>query len=391
MRKRVLLGVTGGIAAYKAAQLTSALVSSSLDVVVIMTDSATEFVTPLTFETLSKNRVITDMFSREFPYEVKHISLAKSSDLVLIAPATANFIGKIANGIADDMLTTTYMASKAIKVICPAMNDGMYSDEAFRRNMDKLHTLGALFVEPECGRLACGDEGKGRLASPEKILSFVLELLNIKPDYLGKRVLVTAGATAESIDGIRFLSNRSSGKMGIALADAAYLRGAAVTLVAARTTAPIPEYINTIRVETTNEMYQAVLSRVPDNDIIIKAAAPADYMPESTAANKLKDEKLTLNLIKTKDIAKAVGQIKGDKKLVVFCAETELLVENAKQKLAAKNADMIVANDVTKQGAGFDTDTNIVTIIRTGGAPEESKLMLKTELADIILDKILEL
>lgn len=391
MRKRVLLGVTGGIAAYKAAQLTSALVSSGLDVVVIMTDSATEFVTPLTFETLSKNRVITDMFSREFPYEVKHVSLAKSSDLVLIAPATANFIGKIANGIADDMLTTTYMASKAIKVICPAMNDAMYSDEAFRRNMDKLHTLGALFVEPECGRLACGDEGMGRLASPEKILSFVLELLNVKPDYLGKRVLVTAGATAESIDGIRFLSNRSSGKMGIALADAAYLRGAAVTLVAARTTAPLPEYINTVRVETTNEMYQAVLSRVPDNDIIIKAAAPADYMPESTAANKLKDEKLMLSLIKTKDIAKAVGQIKGNKKLVVFCAETERLVENAKQKLAAKNADMIVANDVTKQGAGFDTDTNIVTIIRAGGAPEESKLMLKTELADIILNKILEL
>ncbi len=391
MRKRVLLGVTGGIAAYKAAQLTSALVSSGLDVVVIMTDSASEFVTPLTFETLSKNRVITDMFSREFPYEVKHVSLAKSSDLVLIAPATANFIGKIANGIADDMLTTTYMASKAIKVICPAMNDAMYSDEAFRRNMDKLHTLGALFVEPECGRLACGDEGMGRLASPEKILSFVLELLNVKPDYLGKRVLVTAGATAESIDGIRFLSNRSSGKMGIALADAAYLRGAAVTLVAARTTAPLPEYINTVRVETTNEMYQAVLSRVPDNDIIIKAAAPADYMPESTAVNKLKDEKLTLSLIKTKDIAKAVGQIKGNKKLVVFCAETERLVENAKQKLAAKNADMIVANDVTKQGAGFDTDTNIVTIIRAGGAPEESKLMLKTELADIILNKILEL
>lgn len=391
MRKRVLLGVTGGIAAYKAAMITSALVKSGVDVIVIMTDSATKFVTPLTFETLSKNRVITDMFSRDFPYEVEHISLAKSSDLVLIAPATANFIGKIANGIADDMLTTTYMASKAVKVICPAMNDGMYSDEAYRNNMNKLISLGTLFIEPDEGRLACGDEGKGRLASPEKIVSFVLEQLKIKPDYLGKRVLVTAGATIENIDGVRFISNRSSGKMGIAIADAAYLRGAEVTLVAARTSAPIPKYITTVRVETTAEMHDEVMRRVADNDIIIKAAAPADYTPETSNGNKIKSDKLMLNLVKTKDIAKAVGEVKGDRKLIIFCAETERLIEHAKAKLSAKNADMIIANDVTQKGAGFDTDTNIVSVIERSGVIDELSIMPKTKLADIILDKILKL
>ncbi len=389
MRKRVLLGVTGGIAAYKAAYITSGLVNAGVDVVVIMTDSATKFITPLTFESLSKNRVITDMFSRDFPYEVEHISLAKSSDLVLIAPATANFVGKIASGIADDMLTTTCMACKAVKVICPAMNSAMYTDSAFQANMQKLIKEGVNFVEPEDGRLACGDEGKGRLASPEKIVSYVLDLLKVKPDYAGKRVLVTAGATIESIDGVRYLSNKSSGKMGIAIADAAASRGAEVTLVAGKTSVSIPKYINTVRVQSTADMYNAVMERLLESDIIIKAAAPADYTPAEIADNKIKAQSLVLNLVKTKDIAKAVGEAKGDKKLVVFCAETERLIEHAKAKLISKNADMVVANDVTREGAGFEIDTNAVTIITRGGEAEDYGVMPKTELADIILNKIL--
>lgn len=391
MRKRVLLGVTGGIAAYKAANIINLLVAAGIDVVVIMTNSATKFITPLTLETLSKNRVITDMFSRDFPYEVEHISLAKSSDLVLIAPATANFIGKIANGIADDMLTTTYMASKAVKVICPAMNTGMYTDENYQANMQYLSKCGTHFVEPEEGMLACGDIGKGRLAAPEAIVKYVLDLLKVKPDYLGKRVLVTAGATIENIDGIRFISNRSSGKMGIAIADAAYNRGAEVTLVAGRVTAKIPDYIKVINVTSSKDMFDAVLSRLAEEDIIIKAAAPADYTPEQVAENKIKSDTLTLNLVKTKDIAKAVGERKDKQKLVIFCAETEKLIENARKKLVSKNADMIVANDVFREGAGFEIDTNAVTIIDKFGKEENFDVMPKTELAEIILNKILEL
>ncbi len=390
MRKRVLLGVTGCIAAYKAVTIVSMLTKAGVDVVVVMTDNACKFVTPLTFETMSKNRVITDMFARDFPYEVQHISLAKSADLVLIAPATANFIGKVAEGIADDMLTTTYMACKGIKVVCPAMNTGMYEDVFFQKNLTALKEQGTLIVEPDSGRLACGDVGKGRLSEPEQIVTYVLELLKINPDYEGKRVLVTAGATIESIDGVRYLSNHSSGKMGIAIAEEAYARGAKVTLIAGKTSVPVPSYIDVIRVGSTEDMLNAVIDRVKDNDVIIKAAAPADYRPKKVFDNKIKSDSLTLELEKTPDIAKAVGEIKGDRRLVIFSAETENLTANARGKLVKKNADMVVANDVTLEGAGFNTDTNIVTIITADDETSYPKLS-KAEVANIILDRILTL
>ena len=390
MRKRVLLGVTGGIAAYKAAYIVSRLTKCNVDVVVVMTDAATQFITPLTLETLSKNRVITDMFSRDFPYEVEHVSLAKSSDLVLIAPATADFIGKAASGIADDMLSTTYMACKGVKVICPAMNTAMYDSEANRYNMQVLKERGVLFVEPEEGMLACGDVGKGRLAEPDYIVDKVLELLAVTPDLLGKKVLVTAGATVETIDGVRYISNFSSGKMGIAIAEAARDRGAEVTLVAGRVSVSMPQGVEVINVVSTEDMYTAVLSRVGDMDYIVKAAAPADYRVKTVFDNKYKGDTLTLELVKTPDIAAAVGKNKGQCKLITFAAETERLVEHAQEKLKKKNADMVVANDLTQDGAGFGVDTNIVTFV-TSDAVEPQPKMSKELLAHRIWDKVLTL
>lgn len=391
MRKRVLLGVTGGISAYKAPTIASRLRKAGVDVTVVMTDAATKFITPLTMETMSGNRVITDMFSRDFPFEVEHISLAKRSDLVLIAPATANFIGKVANGIADDMLSTTVMACKGIKVFAPAMNTGMLTDEHYLKNVETLRNSGAYFIESESGQLACGDVGSGRLPEPETIVEYVLKLLKVNPDYEGKRVLVTAGATVETIDGVRYLSNFSSGKMGIAIADEAYLRGADVTLVCGRVSAPVPDYIKRIDVTSTEDMYNAVVDATKESDIIIKAAAPADYTPVRIADNKIKSESFVLELKKTPDIAKAVGKIKGDRILVVFSAETENLLENAKGKLISKNADLVVANDVTQVGAGFGVDTNIVTIISKDGSVYEYDKMPKVEVANVILDRVKEL
>lgn len=391
MRKRVLLGVTGGIAAYKAPTIASHLRKNGVDVSVVMTDSATKFITPLTMETMSGNRVITDMFSRDFPYEVEHISLAKSSDLVLIAPATANFIGKVANGIADDMLSTTIMASKGIKVFAPAMNTGMMTDESYLKNVETLKARGAIFIEADSGILACGDVGKGRLPDPDVIVGKCLELLKANNDYAGKKVLVTAGATIETIDGVRFLSNSSSGKMGIALADEAYSRGADVTLICGKVTANVPSYLKRIDVTSTEDMLNAVLNEVPNHDIIIKAAAPADYAPIKVFDNKVKSTTLTLELVKTKDIAAEVGKVKGNKKLVIFSAETENLIENAKQKLIKKNADLVVANDVTEEGAGFNVDTNIITLITADGEITPHEKATKQVVANIILDKILDL
>ena len=390
MRKRVLLGVTGGIAAYKAAYIASRLTKFNLDVVVVMTDAATQFITPLTMETLSKNRVITDMFSRDFPYEVEHISLAKSSDLVLVAPATADFIGKAAGGLADDMLSTTYMACKGIKVMCPAMNTAMYLSEANQRNMRMLEERGVVMIEPEDGLLACGDVGKGRLAEPDYIVDRVLDLLSVKPDLAGWNVLVTAGATQETIDGVRYLSNHSSGKMGIAIAEAARDRGAAVTLVAGNVSVPLPDGMEIVRVTSTADMYEAVLGRVGDMDVVVKAAAPADYTVEKAFDNKYKGDTLNLRLVKTPDIAAAVGKVKGNCKLVTFAAETERLIENAQEKLKKKNADLMVANDLTQEGAGFAVDTNIVTFI-TENAVEPQPLMTKEKLAHVIWDKVLTL
>lgn len=386
----MLLGITGGIAAYKAATIASSLVKSGVDVVVVMTDAATKFITPLTMETLSKNRVITDLFARDFPFEVEHVSLAKSSDLVLIAPASADFIAKAAYGLADDMLSTTYLAAKGIKLMAPAMNTNMYLDPATQANMATLASRGVHFVEPTEGVLACGDIGKGRMAEPQEIVKVVLDLLKVKPDYLGKKVLVTAGATVESIDGVRYLSNHSSGKMGIALAACAFERGAEVTLVAGNTTAPIPPYIHTIKVNSTEDMYREVMALAKDQDLIIKAAAPCDYRPVKRFDNKVKSDSLTLELVKTPDIAQAIGQDKGDSKLVVFAAETQDLLANARAKLVKKNADMVVANDVTQEGAGFGVDTNVVTLVTKNGEEPLAK-MDKVKLADVLLDRILRL
>lgn len=388
--KCVVLGISGGIAAYKTCEVVSGLKKLGYTIKVIMTKNATEFITPLTLETLSGNRVVVDMFAEKERYDVEHISLAKEADVFLVAPATANVIAKLANGVADDMLTTTYLASKAIKVICPAMNTNMYEDEATQKNLHILKDRDCVIIEPESGLLACGDIGKGRMSEPKDIIREVDKLLTPKPDLRGKRVLITAGATREPVDGVRFISNHSSGKMGISLAEAALERGAEVTLVAANISVQPPKNAKVLSVTTTSDMYNTVLAELAEADIIIKAAAPSDYKVKNYSPSKIKSATLTLELEKNVDIAAEVGKHKGNKKLVVFAAETDDLIKNAKQKLENKNADMIVANDVTKEGAGFGTDTNIVTIIKRSGETLSLPLMKKRELSDIILDNILK-
>lgn len=388
--KCVVLGISGGIAAYKTCEVVSGLKKLGYTVKVIMTKNATEFITPLTLETLSGNRVVVDMFAAKETFDVEHISLAKEADVFIVAPATANVIAKFANGVADDMLTTTYLASKAVKVICPAMNTNMYEDETTQKNLAILRDRGCVIIEPESGLLACGDIGKGRMSKPKDIIREVDKLLTPKPDLRGKRVLITAGATREPVDGVRFISNFSSGKMGIALAEAALERGAEVTLVAANISVAPPKNAKVLSVATTADMYDTVMAELADADIIIKAAAPSDYKIKNYSKTKIKSATLTLELEKNVDIAAEVGKHKGNKKLVVFAAETDDLIKNANQKLESKNADMIVANDVTKEGAGFGTDTNIVTIIKRSGETLSLPLMTKRELSDIILDNILK-
>ncbi|MDR2202672.1 MAG: bifunctional phosphopantothenoylcysteine decarboxylase/phosphopantothenate--cysteine ligase CoaBC [Clostridiales bacterium] len=388
--KTVAVGVTGGIAAYKTCEIVGLLKKAGAEVFVVMTAAAREFVTPLTFETLSNNRVITDMFDRDFNYEVEHVSLAKKADLFLIAPATANFVGKAANGIADDFLTTTVMAAGCPVVIAPAMNTAMLKSAAYRANEDILRARGVHIIEPGTGRLACGDEGAGRLADPQKIVGFVISVLCPVRDYAGKTFLITAGATAEPIDPARCITNYSSGKMGFCLAAEAKSRGASVILIAGQTSVLPPKGCTLVRVRTADEMYNAVLDNLKVADYIVKAAAVSDYRPAGVAENKIKSDTLTLKLVKNKDIAKAVGEKKGKKKLVVFAAETENLIANAQKKLISKNADMVVANDVTKDGAGFNSDTNIAALITDGGVLE-LPLMDKRALAARILDKLAEL
>ena len=390
--KTIVLGITGCIAAYKACEIVSRLKKEGANVKVIMTQHAMEFVQPLSFETLSGNRVITDLFDRDFEFDVKHISLAKEADLFVIAPATANVIGKLANGLADDMLTTTYLACKAPKIVCPAMNTNMYENEQFEENLQTLKKKGVHIIEPIEGRLACGDVGKGKMAEPVDILEEIVDLLMPKTDFERKKVLVTAGSTEENVDGVRFISNHSSGKMGIALASAAADRGADVSLIYGRIKVSLPDNIvSETKVKTTEDMYDAVMEQYKDADIIIMAAAPADYRMKRTFANKVKSKELVLELEKTPDISKALGQVKGDKKLIIFSAETENLIENAKGKLEKKNADLVVANDVTKEGAGFGVDTNIATIMSKDGRRWDYELMLKRDLADKILDIVLTL
>lgn len=389
--KTVVLGITGGIAAYKSCEIVSRLVKLSASVHVVMTKNAQQFVSKLTFETLSNNRVITDTFNRDFSWEVEHVSLAKRADIFVVAPATANFIGKAANGIADDFLTTTLMAVKSPILIAPAMNTAMLDSAANIVNMKTLSERGYLFIEPGQGRLACGDVGRGRMSEPAEIVDAIISILFPKRDYVGKTVIVTAGATVEPIDPARHLSNRSSGKMGAALARALVKRGANVRFIAASISAPVPPgVISTERVSTTSQLLDAVVNSYRTADMLIMAAAPCDYCPTSFSENKIKSESLTLNLVKNPDIAKTVGQSKGDKKLIIFSAETQDLEINAANKRQSKYADMVVANNILEPGAGFDTDTNRVTIL-TDKETFVTPLLSKDEISDIILDRAIKL
>ncbi len=389
--KSILLGVTGSIAAYKITGLITALRRLDAEVNVIMTKNATEIITPLTMERLSGNRCIVDTFDKNVQYSVKHISLAESSDLVMIAPATANIIGKIACGIADDMLTTTVMACKCPVYISPAMNTNMFENPVVQDNISRLKTFGYKFIEPDVGWLACGSVGAGKMPAPEVLLDYIINELGHKKDMIGKRVLITAGATCEAIDPVRYITNHSTGKMGFAIAAACARRGADVTLVKAETTAPVPRFVNVTEVKSAEEMFNAVRNSFENSDIVIKAAAVADYTPVKTADNKIKkvEGELKIELKRTKDILKWLGEHKKSQYLCGFSMETQNLMENSQKKLKEKNADMIVANNLKVEGAGFGTDTNVVTLITKDGSIELPK-MSKDEVADRILDKIIE-
>ena len=392
--KTVVIGVSGGIAVYKTLDVVSRLRKLGVNVNVIMTKSATEFVTPLSFQSLSQNYVVCDMFEDPKTWDVEHISLAKRADVFLIAPATANVIGKIANGIADDMLTTTVMATKAKVLIAPAMNTNMYENPILQRNINTLKELGYNFVEPESGRLACGDTGKGKLASPETIVDEVVKLLSKGQDLKGKSIIVTAGPTVESIDPMRYITNRSTGKMGYSIAKEAIERGEDVTLITGPTNLTPPQNLKKlVKIESAKDMYEAVLENLDENDVVIKSAAVADYKPKNYSNKKIKksDDDLVIELDRNKDIAQEIGKIKNNKILVGFAAETNDLIENASLKIKKKNLDFIVANDLTKEGAGFGVDTNIVKIIDKEGNITEYPKMKKEEVANIILDKIKEL
>jgi len=392
--KSIVVGVTGGIAAFKAAELVSSLVKQGAEVNVIMTKSAHKFITPLTLQTLSKNPVITDMFEEPKSWEVQHIALADKADLLAVVPATANLIGKIANGIADDMLSTTIMATQAPVLFAPAMNVHMYENLIVQKNIYNLQQLGYSFVEPDQGRLACGYEGKGRLAKIEKILAEIQRCLgSTSKDLAGKTVLVTAGGTREAIDPVRYISNHSSGKMGYAIARAAIARGARVILISGPVNLQKPKGVELYPVESAHEMHQQVLGKFEQADIIIKAAAVADYRPNSIAQDKIKksSETLTLELVKNPDILAELGKLKGDRILIGFAAESKDLLDNAKAKLAKKNLDLIVANDITQPGAGFNHDTNIVKLLLGNGEVKDLPILPKDEVAHRILNQAIRI
>jgi len=389
--KTVILGVTGSIAAYKIANLSSMLVKLNCDVHVIMTKNALNFINPITFETITKNKCLVDTFDRDFEFDVKHISLAKKADLILVAPASANIIGKVSNGIADDMLSTTIMASKATTIFSPAMNTNMYENKIVQDNIKKLMDYGYKFIEPTSGFLACGDKGKGKLPSEELLVSYIIKEIALEKDLVGKKVLITAGATRESLDPVRFITNHSSGKMGFSLAKMAKLRGADVLLIKANTTARIPDFVNIINVENAEDMYNAVLENYKEYDVIIKAAAVSDYTPVYKNENKIKksEENFILELKKTKDILAFLGENKIKNQFICgFSMETENLIENSRKKLINKKINMIVANDLNIEGAGFSVDTNLVTII-TEKTETTLPLMDKDEVANTILSFII--
>lgn len=390
--KTIILGVTGGIAAYKVAGLASALGKTKADVHVIMTENACNFIAPLTFETLTGNKCIVDTFDRNFEFNVEHVALAKKADLFIVAPATANVIAKIAHGIADDMLTTTFLASSCPKLVSPAMNTGMYMNPVTQDNLNTLRKYGIKVIEPASGYLACGDTGAGKMPEPEQLFAHIEKEIAREKDMTGLRVLVSAGATRESMDPVRFITNHSSGKMGFAIAKEAMLRGADVTIVKAFTTAKVPDFVNIVPVDSAEDMYNAVTERASDQDIIIKAAAVSDYTPSEVSDQKVKkkDGDLAIPMKRTKDILKALGENKKEGQFLCgFSMETENMVENSQAKLKKKNADMIIANNLKDEGSGFGTDTNAVTFI-TPDAIEPQPLISKEEVAGAILDKILK-
>jgi phosphopantothenoylcysteine decarboxylase/phosphopantothenate--cysteine ligase len=391
LKKTILLGVTGGIAAYKAVEVVSRLVKLGATVNVIMTRNATMLVQPLTFRYISRNPVAVDTFDEPESWEPQHISLADTADLFVIAPATANIIGKLAHGIADDMLSTTALAVRCPILIAPAMNCQMYDNPILQENISILQKRGFEFIEPEYGLLACGYEGKGRLADPEKIVERIQQILNVPRDLEGRTVLVTAGPTREALDPVRFISNRSSGKMGYAIAEAASRRGADVTLISGPTTLTPPENVKLVNVESAIQMRDEVISCASQSQIIIMSAAVSDYRPKDFSTQKIKrgENIITIVLEENPDILAELGRDKRDGQILVgFSMETENLIENSRKKLEKKNADFIVANDVSKEGAGFGTDTNMVTLISSSGQIKELPLMSKYDVANAILDEI---
>ena len=389
--KHVLLGVSGGIAAYKIASLASALKKLNAKVTVLMTQNATQFITPLTFETLTGNKCLVDTFDRNFEFSVEHVSVAASADVILVAPATANVIAKMAHGIADDMLTTTYLACTCKKLISPAMNTRMYQNPVTQDNIRLLEHYGAEVIRPDAGYLACGDVGEGRMPDPAVLLQHILYALTEK-NLAGKKILVTAGPTEEALDPVRFLSNHSTGKMGFRIAERAAMRGAEVTLVSGKSHEETPLHVRRVDVVSAADMAEAVLNAAPEQDIIIKAAAVADYRPKTVAEQKMKkkDGELFLELERTQDILGTLGKAKKPGQFLCgFSMETENTIENAHGKLTKKNLDLIVANNVKTAGAGFGTETNVVTLIDAAGI-QELPLMDKSDVADQLLSYILQ-
>lgn len=390
--KNIVLAVTGSIAAYKIANLASMLGKLHAKVTVLMTANATNFINPITFETLTGNKCLIDTFDRNFQYNVEHVSLAKETDLVLVAPASANVIGKIANGIADDMLTTTVMACSCKKIIAPAMNTQMYLNPIVQDNMNKLRRFGMEVITPDTGHLACGDDGIGKMPSEQVLLDYILREIAFEKDLAGKKVLVTAGATMEKIDPVRYISNHSTGKMGYAIAENAMLRGADVTLITGKSALTPPLFVNVVPVISAQDMFDAVRDCMEEQDIIIKAAAVADYRPVNPAEEKIKkqEDDMSIRLERTDDILGYIGEHKKPGQFICgFSMETQNMLENSRKKLLKKKADMIVANNLKQEGAGFGVDTNIVTFI-TADDVEEMPIMSKEEVAFLLLKKILK-
>ena len=391
--KTVLLGITGSIAAYKIAYLASALHKLHADVHVLMTENATNFINPITFETLTGNKCLVDTFDRNFQFQVEHVSIAKKADVVMIAPASANVIGKLANGLADDMLTTTVMACRCQKILAPAMNTAMYENPVVQDNIRKLKNYGYEVITPASGYLACGDTGAGKMPEPETLLEYILKEAAFQKDLAGKKLLVTAGPTQEAIDPVRYITNHSTGKMGYAIAKTAALRGAEVTLVSGPAEVEPPMFVNFVPVVTAKDMFEAVTGRSDEMDAVIKAAAVADYRPKfvNTEKTKKKDGDMAIELERTDDILKWLGEHKKDSQFLCgFSMETEHMLENSRAKLKKKNLDMIVANNLKVAGAGFGTDTNVVTMIREN-KETELPIMSKEEVAGAILDEIFEI